>query len=101
MVGYHYFIRKDGLLQYGRPLEMMGAHCEGHNKNSVGICLSGRHEFFKTQFKCLADLVDSLRVMYTVSAEEIYAHNQLDKHGKTCPNFDISFLKKNLFNREE
>lgn len=39
-VGYHYFIRKDGLIQKGRDITIIGAHCKGQNKSSIGICLS-------------------------------------------------------------
>lgn len=38
MVGYHFVIRLDGTIEQGRPLEMIGAHCTGHNAHSIGIC---------------------------------------------------------------
>ncbi len=44
-IGYHYFIRKDGMIEQGRRPDMVGAHVYGHNKNSVGICLSGNFDF--------------------------------------------------------
>ena len=44
-IGYHFFITKSGELQYGRPLWMEGAHCKEYNKNSIGICLSGKEDF--------------------------------------------------------
>jgi N-acetylmuramoyl-L-alanine amidase len=50
--GYHYVITNgvlthgkpynndhDGLIQPGRPLRDIGAHCKGHNHDSIGICL--------------------------------------------------------------
>lgn len=40
-VGYHYVIKLDGSVQIGRPLEEVGAHCSGHNMNSIGICYIG------------------------------------------------------------
>jgi N-acetyl-anhydromuramyl-L-alanine amidase AmpD len=40
-IGYHYFIRLDGTVETGRPLEEVGAHVEGHNANSIGICYAG------------------------------------------------------------
>jgi N-acetyl-anhydromuramyl-L-alanine amidase AmpD len=39
--GYHYFIRRDGTIHIGRPLNMIGAHVAGLNANSVGICYEG------------------------------------------------------------
>ena len=41
MIGYHYVILLDGTVEYGRPLEMQGAHTYGHNADSIGICYIG------------------------------------------------------------
>ena len=49
-VGYHYFIKNDGSIQLGRPLEEIGAHCLNHNSDSIGICLAGRKNFSWQQF---------------------------------------------------
>lgn len=89
-VGYHYFIKKDGTLQGGRTLDEWGAHCQGHNSDSVGICLSGQHGFTAAQFDTLADLVEDLELEYPV--EEVEGHNHYDP-GKTCPNFDVDNFK--------
>ena len=43
-VGYHYFIRSDGTLQEGRPLERIPAAQAGHNAGTVAICLHGLAE---------------------------------------------------------
>lgn len=40
-IGYHYVIRRDGTIENGRPLEQVGAHCQNHNKHSIGICYEG------------------------------------------------------------
>lgn len=40
-VGYHFVIRRDGEVEMGRTLETIGAHCKGHNTNSIGTCLVG------------------------------------------------------------
>ena len=37
-IGYHYVIYRDGSVHAGRPVEQIGAHCTGHNANSIGIC---------------------------------------------------------------
>lgn len=41
MIGYHFVIRRDGTLEYGRPLTRQGVHTRGHNQNSWGICMVG------------------------------------------------------------
>lgn len=40
-IGYHYIVRLNGQLEVGRPLNMVGAHCQGHNVNSIGIVYIG------------------------------------------------------------
>ena len=39
--GYHYVVRRDGTIETGRPLEEVGAHCQYHNRHSIGICYEG------------------------------------------------------------
>jgi len=40
-IGYHYVIRRNGQIEWGRPEEQVGAHCKNHNKHSIGICYEG------------------------------------------------------------
>jgi len=40
-VGYHVFIKADGTIQYGRPMDSQGAHVYNLNHNSLGVCLAG------------------------------------------------------------
>ncbi len=40
-VGYHVVILKDGTIQYGRPIDSQGAHAEGYNWCSLGVCVVG------------------------------------------------------------
>ena len=45
-IGYHYFIRKDGMVETGRDLSQpgrfeQGAHAKGNNASSIGICFEG------------------------------------------------------------
>lgn len=39
--GYHFYIRKDGMVYPTRPLERIGAHAKGWNATSIGICYEG------------------------------------------------------------
>ncbi len=39
--GYHYYIRKSGKIEPMRPLEDVGAHARGYNRNSIGVCYEG------------------------------------------------------------
>tara|TARA_R110000850_G_scaffold263033_2_gene391795 strand:- start:5 stop:529 length:525 start_codon:yes stop_codon:yes gene_type:complete len=45
-IGYHYFIRKNGVVETGRDLSQagrfeVGAHSKGENSQSVGVCYEG------------------------------------------------------------
>lgn len=96
MVGYHYHVKfSDGTIQLGRPHEMVGAHCENFNKNSIGIALSGEHFFSQLQFDSLFMLCKNLINDYDLCVSDIYGHNELNPH-KTCPNFNVEAFRKCL-----
>lgn len=40
-IGYHFFVRKDGSIYRGRPMQYVGAHAGGSNHDSIGICFEG------------------------------------------------------------
>ena len=45
-IGYHAVIRWDGeawSMEHGRPVERMGAHDDGQNQGTFGLCLFGNH----------------------------------------------------------
>jgi hypothetical protein len=87
-VGYHFFIQKNGNIEEGRPLVIAGAHCKGHNKDSVGICLSGKKEFTDAQMDSLYSLVQKLCSDHYIHPRSVYPHNKFNKN-KTCPNFEL------------
>ena len=40
-VGYHLYIRRNGVVTQHRPLLEVGAHCRPYNRCSIGICYEG------------------------------------------------------------
>lgn len=92
-IGYHFFIGFDGKIEEGRALEAIGAHAEGHNANSIGICLAGLEvkDFSTHQFIALRLLLKLLKPQFR--AAKIIGHSEIDKHGKTCPVFNVQPLK--------
>lgn len=84
--GYHYIIRRNGVVEVGRPESIMGAHCQGHNSYSIGIVLVGRDKFEPVQFDVLRRVVADLKGRY--GNLSVYPHNHYDKN-KTCPNFGV------------
>lgn len=90
-VGYHFFIKKDGTVQKGRELATIGAHVAGHNSDSIGICLGGRHNFTTAQFDTLKVLLYDLTHHFLLTTNDVYGHRDFDKN-KTCPNFDVKTI---------
>lgn len=94
-IGYHYVIYRDGSAHEGRPLAQAGAHCVGHNAESIGICYiggvdaSGKPKDTRTpqQKEALAKLVAELRQKYNISKQHIYGHCEFS--AKACPCFDV------------
>tara|TARA_R100000935_G_scaffold58266_1_gene94611 strand:- start:4400 stop:4813 length:414 start_codon:yes stop_codon:yes gene_type:complete len=92
-IGYHYIVRMDGSLEYGRPIEIPGAHCRGHNKSSIGICYIGgmdrnMDEWEDTRTKKQSEsLLSLLKVLKLLHGDAvIYGHNDFSK--KNCPSFN-------------
>ena len=94
-IGYHYVILKrphlDGKhVRKGRDVFLVGAHCQGHNEDSIGICLTGRYKFSTDQFTSLVNLLDGLCTVFNI--DNIHGHSYFNRN-KTCPNFDHSPMK--------
>lgn len=90
-IGYHFLIYLDGSVHAGRPLNKVGAHCTGHNTNSIGICYvggldsNGRPKDTRTQAQkaTLFDLLRKLRKMYPKAT----IHGHYEFANKACPCF--------------
>lgn len=98
-IGYHYVIEYDGYLYFGRDIRLIGAHCKGHNQNSIGICLIGGYNgnpdcFNGCQFVTLVDLLRVLIRVYRLDIDDIHGHNEFSS--KACPSFDVNFIKNQL-----
>ncbi len=92
-VGYHYVIRRDGTIEKGRNLDLIGAHCKGENANSIGICYvggvneNGKAEDNRTQDQkeSLRKLISSLNLVF--GPLDIFGHNEFSD--KACPSFNV------------
>lgn len=38
-IGYHYLVKRDATVERGRPRQCIGAHDEGDNLHTIGICI--------------------------------------------------------------
>ncbi len=92
--GMQYTLAHDGDIQAGRSVGKIGAHCKGHNANSIGICLIGKHHFTAKQlYSALPTLLGFLMKKYGVSPEAVFCHCEFNPN-KTCPNIDPALLRK-------
>jgi N-acetylmuramoyl-L-alanine amidase len=97
-IGYHDVIYLDGSIKEGRDRETPGAHAQGYNAHSLGICVigDGSYGFTRDQEKALKSLVRFYRRMYP--GIEIKGHRDLPKAKTLCPGFDVAdWLKENGF----
>jgi N-acetylmuramoyl-L-alanine amidase len=93
-IGYHFVIRLNGAIEQGRPVEQVGAHVQGHNSTTIGVCYVGGVKGKKAadtmnhvQEFALAGLVTNLRREY--GALEVMGHNDYTK-AKACPSFKVA-----------
>lgn len=67
-IGYHYFVRKDGSIYEGRPLNSMGAHVSSMNNCSIGICAEGNYDIETSmpdaQYDAILSLISYLHDIY-------------------------------------
>lgn len=92
-IGYHYVVELDGSVHKGRDEETVGAHCSGHNSDSIGVCYVGglaadgktpKDTRTGAQKSSLLRLLAELRAKYPEA--RIYGHR--DFSSKACPSFD-------------
>lgn len=81
-IGYHFVIHKDGYIEYGRPLDVMGAHSLSNNEFTVGICLTGNYnlgeppqEQLLSAEKLIAALCDKFE--FPATDTTIFGHRDL------------------------
>ncbi|OZB49765.1 MAG: lysozyme [Polynucleobacter sp. 39-45-136] len=96
-IGYHYVIRRDGTVEEGRARDVIGAHVEGWNEFSVGVCMVGGvdanditkavNNFTPEQFESLNTLLTELKQAYPNAT--IQGHRDFPKVSKACPSFDV------------
>lgn len=94
-IGYHYVIYRDGSIHIGRDESIIGAHCTGHNTNSIGICYIGgcasdgkspKDTRTEAQKSSLLKLLSELKKKYPKAV----IHSHKDYANKACPSFDAT-----------
>ena len=100
-IGYHYVVYLDGSVHKGRDENEIGAHCQGQNNHSIGVCyIGGLAKDGKTpkdtrtgaQKQSLIELLKELKAKYPKAT--IHGHREFA--AKACPCFDAKYEYKNL-----
>jgi N-acetylmuramoyl-L-alanine amidase len=100
-IGYHYLISLDGTVLKGRPIELAGAHTEGYNSNSIGVCYAGglatdgktaKDTRTPAQRRALLSLLKDLKAKYP----GVTIHGHREFANKACPCFDARNEYKNV-----
>lgn len=92
-IGYHFYITRNGEIHRGRPIEQIGAHCQHHNRHSVGICYEGGLDCNRQpcdtrtleQKASLLALIRELKKLFPNAL--VVGHRDLNPM-KACPCFD-------------
>lgn len=87
-IGYHFVIRKDGTIERGRPMDMLGAHCYEHNWHTVGVNLVGAfddNEPEPEQLAAAAKLLAALCRYYGLKPDENTIKGHRDFNNTACP----------------
>lgn len=92
-VGYHFIIKRDGTVEEGRPVNVVGSHVKDWNSRSVGVCLVGgidakgkfEANFTQAQMNSLRSLLVTLLAKYEGAV--LRAHHEVAP--KACPSFNL------------
>lgn len=89
-IGYHFYVRKDGSVYSGRPINTSGAHTTNYNSVSVGVCFEGNFETEKmkdVQIKAGQELISYLKSKYPDA--KVQKHR--DFNATACPGKNFPF----------
>ena len=96
-IGYHFLVDRDGTITEGRPLDQQGAHCKGHNADTIGIAMWGgfgsdsddlpSDHFTPVQLAATYDLIRKLQGQFNIKKDQVFGHNRFSS--KSCPGFRV------------
>lgn len=89
-IAYHIYVRKDGTIYRGRPIDKRGGHVAGHNRHTVGICFEGdftKETMSQEQINAGREAVKYCKGIYPNAA--VVPHNYFG--GTVCPGGNFPF----------
>ena len=100
-IGYHFYVRKNGDVYRGRPIWAAGAHAQGSNSNSIGICAEGNfdtEQMPQAQEKAIKELLEYLKTLYPKA--EVKGHREVCATGCPGKNYPLDEMKRFYKNAE-
>lgn len=111
-IGYHFVIRRDGTLQRGRPVNVVGDHTTSNNNLSLGVVMVGGYNcptgtetpelyqsvesLTRAQFNTLDKIIE---VFYqTFPGGQVLGHNDVEPT-QIDPGFDVPNYCRNRFGK--
>lgn len=101
-IGYQLYIRKDGTIHEGRPMEARGANVLNHNWHTIGICCEGNYHkpgavMPKTQMDALHEALRYCKSLYPNAAVRFHR----DYGGSVCPGDYFPYEEALKYNEPE
>lgn len=102
-IGYQRVIRRNGDVEQGRKDDEIGAHAEGYNSHSIGVCWVGgvaedslgpEDNRTDAQRKSLESVVRELKQKYP--GAKVVGHGDLPGVHKACPSFSVANWLKEI-----
>ena len=92
----------DGSIESGRPISKPGAHCKGHNADSIGICYIGGLDKdgnpadtrTEAQKESLLVIIKHYKKMFPNA--KVVGHCDMPNVHKACPCFDAKEEYKDI-----
>lgn len=92
-IGYNFYVRRNGEIYRGRPIDVAGSHTVGYNGSSVGICFEGNYDVSgdmpDAQFQSGIELIDYIKTIYP----NVLIKKHRDFDSTACPGRFFPFEK--------
>lgn len=112
-IGYHYLVLPDGNPLAVRPHNVVGSHCRGYNRESIGVALVGGMDFPDQDMSSSMVPTDTFPQAQIDGAVflcrylmedmgygelDIYAHTELPRHKRKvpCPMLGMDRIRREL-----
>lgn len=84
MIGYNFYVRRDGSVYEGRPVWATGANCYNYNTCSIGVCFEGDFTYEhmpEAQYKAGVELINYLANKYNIPKVRVSNQNSVPSRG--------------------